>query len=125
MEAAALAEFFSGAGRAVPCLLGSAKADVGHAGAAAGMAALVKTCLSLYHAILPPLRNLDRPRLEFRESRWWRLPRHPQFWLHDRAEGPRRAAVSSFSVDGNCVHVVLESFAASPTESGSCSVRTL
>ena len=34
------------------------------------------------------------------------MPR--SYWLRDRAAGPRRAGLSSLSVDGNCVHVVLE-----------------
>ena len=30
-----------------------------------------------------------------------------KYWLHNQAENPRRAAVASFSVDGNCVHAIL------------------
>src|SRR5439155_18433574 len=34
-------------------------------------------------------------------------PRGPQFWLHDTADGPRRAGVRAAGVDGNHVHVIL------------------
>jgi acyl transferase domain-containing protein/3-hydroxymyristoyl/3-hydroxydecanoyl-(acyl carrier protein) dehydratase len=104
-EAQALASFF--AERQAPLTLGSAKADIGHAGAAGGLASLVKACLCLDRQILPPLRNVVRPRPELL-SPHFRLPHAPSVWLRDRSAGPRRAGVSSMSVDGNCVHVVLE-----------------
>ena len=69
---------------------GSVKKDIGHAGAASGMASLTKTALALYNRVLPG-------------------PARP--WLRNRAEGPRRAGVSGMSVDGNCCHVVLEEYA--------------
>jgi acyl transferase domain-containing protein/3-hydroxymyristoyl/3-hydroxydecanoyl-(acyl carrier protein) dehydratase len=108
-EARALAEFF-GAGMAPsPLRLGSAKADVGHAGAAAGLASLVKACLCLDQQILPPLRNLSAacPELAAAPGRF-RLPGAAQFWLRDRTQGPRRAGVSAWGSDGTCAHVVLE-----------------
>ena len=104
MEAQALAAFFSARH---PVSLGSAKADVGHTGAAAGLASLIKVCTCLEQQILPPLRNLERPQPDV-ASRFV-LPRSPSYWLRDRIDGPRRAGLSCFSVDGNCTHVVLES----------------
>ena len=105
MEAAALVELTRASPEAPPCALGSVKADIGHAGAAAGLASLVKTALCLYQEVLPPLRNVSRARPELDD---FYLPSGPQHWLRDRARGPRRAAVTSFSVDGNVLHVVLE-----------------
>jgi 3-hydroxymyristoyl/3-hydroxydecanoyl-(acyl carrier protein) dehydratase/3-oxoacyl-(acyl-carrier-protein) synthase len=64
------------------CPPGSIKGDFGHTGAASGLASLVKVSLCLHQKINLPMPN--------------------------RAAGPRRAGVSSFSVDGNCLHVVLE-----------------
>ncbi len=93
MEAQALTAFF---GTRQPPTRGRAKADLGHTGAAAGLASLVKACACLEQQLLPPVRELDKPR-------------SPRYWLRDRIDGPRRAALSSFSVDGNCTHVVLES----------------
>src|SRR5207247_179607 len=60
-----------------------AEPDVGHAGAASALASVVKACVALY-----------------RED-------GPQFWPHDPAGGPRRAAVAAAGTDGNRVHVVL------------------
>ncbi len=106
-EARALSTFFAGSAPA----LGSAKADLGHTGAASGFASLLKACLCLDQQILPPLRHLERERDELtdRENRFLLLAQ-PQYWLRDRAAGPRRAGVSSMSAEGNCVHVVLEAW---------------
>jgi acyl transferase domain-containing protein/3-hydroxymyristoyl/3-hydroxydecanoyl-(acyl carrier protein) dehydratase len=111
LESRALASFFGAHAGAQPVALGSAKADVGHAGAAAGLASLVKACLALDQQILPPLRHLDRPRPELAGApRRFLLPDEPRYWLRDRIDGPRRAGVSSIGIDGNCVHVVLEAW---------------
>ena len=37
-------------------------------------------------------------------------PRRAAYWLRNRAEGPRRAGVTSMGVDGGCVHAVLQQF---------------
>ncbi len=105
LETEALLNWRRGGPGEVPCTLGSSKADIGHAGAAAGLAGLIKTALCLYQEILPPLRHLTDPRPELSD---FHLPRTPQTWVRDRTHGPRRAGVSSFSVDGNVLHVVLE-----------------
>jgi acyl transferase domain-containing protein/3-hydroxymyristoyl/3-hydroxydecanoyl-(acyl carrier protein) dehydratase len=83
------------------CVLGSAIANVGHAGAASGLASVVKAVLCLHQQILPPLSS-NAQRLTG--------PRGPQYWLRDRVDGPRRALVGGSGVDGNSAHVVLESY---------------
>ena len=35
-------------------------------------------------------------------------PDQPQYWLHNREQGSRKAGVSCIGSDGNCLHVVLE-----------------
>ncbi len=112
VEATALAGFFgavAGVRHPLPCALSSAKADVGHAGAAAGMASLVKAALCLHHEVLPAVRGTSRPAgaLFGGTSRLY-LPLGPQSWLRDRALGPRRAGVSGMGIDGSCIHAVLE-----------------
>jgi acyl transferase domain-containing protein/3-hydroxymyristoyl/3-hydroxydecanoyl-(acyl carrier protein) dehydratase len=110
-EAQALTSFFGSRRGPQPFVLGSAKADIGHAGAAAGFASFIKACLCLDQQILPPLRSLSTVRPELAQAAdCFALLRSPQYWLRDRAAGPRRAGVSSVSVDGNCVHVVLEAW---------------
>jgi PfaB family protein len=90
---------------AVPCAMGSVKGDIGHAGAAAGLASFVKAVLCVHHRWLPPVRGVAE--LGGEPAPYY-LPRGPQYWLNDRASGPRRAAVSSASIDGNCHHVIVE-----------------
>ncbi|HAD04101.1 MAG TPA: type I polyketide synthase, partial [Desulfuromonas sp.] len=108
-EADVLGAFFAAETNDNPCYLGSVKADIGHAGGASGLASLVKTCLSLHHAIIPPLRQVQTPRYEWiRGKREFIVPVAPQFWLRNRAEGPRRALVSGFGIDGSVSHVLLE-----------------
>ncbi len=84
------------------CALGSATSDVGHAGAASGLASVVKAVLCLHQQILPSFRSVATgPFL---------IPRGPQFWLRDRFRGPRRAVVGGLGIDGNSAHVVLEEY---------------
>jgi PfaB family protein len=110
LEANALGAFFGSRQTQNPCYIGSAKADIGHTGAAAGLASLIKATLCLQHQVLPPLRNLQTMRYEWvRGKRSFIAPEAAQFWLRNRAEGPRRALVSGFGVDGTCSHVLLES----------------
>ena len=92
--------------------LGSVKAVIGHTGAASGLASFVKACLCLYQEIIPPLGQIETPVASLKggtESRLY-FPDAPQYWLRNRAEGPRRAAVSCLSTDGNCVALILEAY---------------
>ena len=94
------------------CKIGSVKADIGHAGAAAGLASLIKTALCLQHKILPPLRNLHSLIPEWVHTKGeFVAPVAPQYWLNNRADGPRRALVSGIGGDSSCSHVVVEEYA--------------
>jgi PfaB family protein len=109
LEANALSAYFGGSQTKNPCYVGSAKADIGHAGAAAGLASLIKTALCLDQQILPPLRNLQSVRYDWvRGKRNFIAPDSSRFWLRNRSEGPRRALVAGLGVDGTCSHVLLE-----------------
>lgn len=110
-EAAALVEVFGQAESDLPSALSSAKTVVGHAGAAAGLAGLVKAALALYQEILPPGPEIVTPVAPLAKAiTRFHSPRRPQYWLRDRANGPRRAGVTSLGVDGGAVHVVLQQF---------------
>jgi len=122
LEAAALAAWADNEMESPPCALGSVKADIGHTGAAAGLASLVKTALCLFQEVVPALRNLSHPRAGLER---FCLPRTPRYWLRDRARGPRRAAVSSFSVDGNVLHVILEGHESSKDSSPTARLQPL
>ena len=110
IEATALSALFQDHPTTLPCALGSVKTAIGHTGAAAGLASLVKTALCLHHEILPPLstHHTLRPPLATLNGSVF-IPTTPQYWIQDRAAGPRRAVVSAMSIGGNCVHVILES----------------
>jgi len=81
---------------------------IGHTGPACGLAGVVKTALALYQEILPPLAKISPLARLARAKKRFHIPAEPQYWLRNRAEGPRRAGVSALGLDGNCGHVVLE-----------------
>jgi PfaB family protein len=108
LELTALHEFFGS--RQDPCAVGSVKANIGHTGAASGLAALVKTSLSLYHEIIPPLTNFTAPKNSQWRKEVFHFPVYPQYWLRDRSDGTRKALVGSITPDGNCMHVMLEGY---------------
>jgi amino acid adenylation domain-containing protein len=89
------------------CRLGSIKGNLGHMVAAAGVAGLIKTALSLHREQLPPSLHCSRPtpRIAWDDSPF-RLVDRLTDW--PRTGLPRRAAVSSFGVGGTNAHVVLE-----------------
>jgi len=89
------------------CAVGSTKPVIGHTGAAAGLASLVKAGLCVYHRVLAPLPGYQGPSESF-----WELPFHvpveAQPWIQDHKHGPRGACVAVMTTDGNCAHVVLQ-----------------
>ena len=115
VEASALGDVFSGARDGLPLEVGSVKTNIGHLEAAAGIAGLLKTVLSIEHRQLPPSLNFETPN-----------PRIPlyDFGLAVRRElgtwsAPDRqlvAGVSSFGMGGTNCHLVL---AEPPREPGS------
>ncbi len=90
------------------CVLGSVKTNIGHLDAAAGVASLIKTVLSLEHRQIPPSLHFVQPspEIDFAVS-----PVRPVTELADwPAEGDRmrRAGVSSFGLGGTNAHLVVE-----------------
>ncbi len=110
-EYRALANVFGGR-RKTPLALGTVKAVLGHTGAAAGLAGLVKTALCLYQQILPPLPSFQAPPDPEEREDYFHVPLQPLFWPADRDDLPRRACLNAFTADGNTMSVVLEEFAA-------------
>ncbi|RJP81162.1 MAG: type I polyketide synthase [Desulfobacteraceae bacterium] len=90
--------------------MGSVKANIGHTGAAAGLASLVKTSLCLYQEIIPPVAGFTAPASDRWEEGMFHFPRFPHFWMRNRKDGQRGACVASITKDGNCTHVLLEGF---------------
>jgi acyl transferase domain-containing protein/NAD(P)-dependent dehydrogenase (short-subunit alcohol dehydrogenase family)/acyl carrier protein len=102
---------------ATMCLLGAAKANVGHLEAAAGVTGLIKVVLALRHEAVPPQVHFQRlsPHISLEGTRLsvpTRLTRWP------RGDVPRCAAVSSFGVGGTNAHVIVEEAPTLPAASG-------
>jgi amino acid adenylation domain-containing protein len=94
---------------AVPggCALGSAKANIGHLDAAAGVTGLIRAALALRHGQIPPQAAFTAPNPHIAlEGSPFRIERALTPWA--AGPEPRRAGVSSFGVGGTNVHVVLE-----------------
>ncbi|MET8092255.1 SDR family NAD(P)-dependent oxidoreductase [Micromonospora sp. NPDC005220] len=49
------------AGRRLPAVLGSVKANIGHTKAAAGVAGLIKAVLAIHHQVIPPTTGCESP----------------------------------------------------------------
>src|SRR5881394_2083894 len=88
------------------CAIGSVKTNVGHLDAAAGMAGIIKTALSLKHGMLPPSLHYHQPNPEIDFS-------STPFFVNTRltpwsSSGPKRAGVMATGMGGTNAHVVLE-----------------
>lgn len=87
-----------------PLWVGSAKTNLGHLEAAAGVAGLIKAILSLQHRQIPPLVHLrtPNPRLDIEGTRVV-LPTELTSW-----DSPARyAGISSFGMSGTNAHLVI------------------
>lgn len=81
---------------------------LGHCGAASGLLSVLSGALCQYHSMLPALGH-DLPlHLEFEgdDAPIVGLPA-AEYWLNDRAQGPRLASVSGMASDGQCMNVLL------------------
>ena len=105
-EVQALQAVFSD--RTTPCALGATLPNLGHTGAAAGLASIVKTALCLYQQVIPPLTHYREPAEDILRRGIFHVPRAPQHWLRDRGAGPRRACAGLATGGGNSCAVVLE-----------------
>ena len=90
-----------------PLLIGSAKTNIGHLEAAAGIAGVIKVVLSLENGLLPQHLHFENPSPHIP---WDRLPvevvKEATPW--ERNDRPRIAGISSFGFAGTNAHVILE-----------------
>ncbi len=83
--------------------LGSIKANIGHAGAAAGAAGLIKAVLAASTGVIPPATGAGSPHPALLGGASVRLPGSAEHW----PEGTRLAGVSASSPGGLSAHLVL------------------
>ncbi len=90
-----------------PLLIGSAKTNIGHLEAAAGVAGVLKVVLSLEHSELPKHLNFRNPSPHIP---WDRIPvrvvEEATAW--EQTDRPRIAGVSSFGFTGTNAHIIIE-----------------
>lgn len=88
------------------CVLGAVKSNIGHLEAAAGVAGLIKTVLSLYHDEIPPNLHFNKlnPHISL-EGTTFVIPTACMPWPQRER---RLAGVSAFGFGGTNAHVVLE-----------------
>lgn len=99
-------------------LVGSVKTNIGHLEAAAGVAGLIKTALSLKHGRIPAHLHLEdpNPAIPFDEF-GLRVPTRLTDW--PASSGPRYAGVNSFGFGGTNAHALLQEAPAEPVPSQS------
>lgn len=89
------------------CYLGSVKSNIGHTVAAAGVAGLIKSALSLHNEQIPPTLHYQsaNEQIAFEKTPFKVCDRLTEW---SRTEKPRYAGISSFGVGGTNAHVILE-----------------
>ncbi|MDP5218852.1 SDR family NAD(P)-dependent oxidoreductase [Ruegeria sp. 2205SS24-7] len=90
-----------------PLLIGSAKTNLGHLEAAAGMVGLIKAALCVQSGTLPASLNHRVPnhRIDW-TNKTLEVVTKPRSWPETAA--PRRAGVSAFGLSGTNAHVIVE-----------------
>ncbi|MGU3498287.1 SDR family NAD(P)-dependent oxidoreductase [Mycobacterium sp. C31M] len=90
-----------------PLLIGSAKTNIGHLEAAAGIAGVLKVVLALENQQLPKHLHFQNPSPHIP---WDRIPVRvvDEATSWERGERPRIAGVSSFGFSGTNAHVIIE-----------------
>lgn len=90
-----------------PVLVGSAKTNVGHLEAAAGITGLVKLALGLHHGAIPRSLHFIRPAADLARL-GVRVVTARQPWPDPVDDRPRRGGVSAFGFGGSNAHAIVE-----------------
>ncbi len=90
--------------------LGSVKSNIGHLKAGAGAAGLLKAIMAIYHKVLPPTLNCEKPNpnINFNATPFYLLTEAREW--ERRGNTPRRAGVSAYGFGGTNFHIVLEEY---------------
>ncbi|KAG0288047.1 hypothetical protein BGZ97_006924, partial [Linnemannia gamsii] len=90
-----------------PLLIGSLKSALGHLEAAAGIAGLIKTVLSMQHGVIPAQLHFATPNPHIP---WERLPVRVVAQAQAWPGGLKQAGISSFGFSGTNAHVIAEEY---------------
>jgi len=122
-EIVALTHAYRKNGDTLHTALGSVKANIGHTGAAAGIASLIKTALCLDRRFIPATPHWTRPK---QPQNWidsaFYVPPESQTWFSPK--GVRRCAViSGLGDDGTCAQIVMTEGDTPSTDTGSAYLK--
>ncbi len=89
--------------------MGSAQANAGYLGPAAGLAGLIRVGLCLYHRYLPGMPNWNGPKLPalWRSAPFY-VPSDSRPWFSDSRGPGRIAGLNLVGLNGTCAHLILE-----------------
>ena len=94
--------------RTRPLILGSVKTNIGHTGAASGLASVIKVVLAMERNQIPPSINYEKPNREMRFQEWGlEVATKLEQWPAVEGE-TRRASINNFGFGGTNSHVVIE-----------------
>ncbi|MYD51220.1 MAG: SDR family NAD(P)-dependent oxidoreductase [Dehalococcoidia bacterium] len=93
-----------------PLLVGSVKSNIGHIESAAGIAAFIKTVLSMNKGVIPESLHLETPNPNFEwDQKPVRITSDKTDWPTNSARPPL-AGVNAFGLSGTNAHVLVEGY---------------
>ncbi len=111
---AAAAVYGEGRDNGRPLLVGSVKSNIGHTESAAGIAALIKTVLSMNRGVIPRHLHFEEPNPNFEwDRRPVRVTSEKTAWPAGNGRMPL-AGVNAFGLSGANAHVLVEGYRATP-----------
>ncbi len=124
IEVNALARSLRSGDDKTPLIIGSAKTNLGHLEAAAGVAALIKMVLSMKGKKIPPHLHFKTPNPYISWDKYnIQVPVKTQEWLIE--DNASYGAVSAFGLSGTNVHMVTEFYRATHADVGTRDAETL
>ncbi len=91
------------------CVIGSVKANIGHANTAAGVAGAIKVLKMIENKIIPGQANFITPNSKINLAQTpFKVITEKQTWQTDSK--PFRAGISSFGIGGTNAHIIIEEY---------------